>query len=377
MMFIDTVLFFVITSISLCSFIGFGALTNDYLFKEKYNKNVFNYFFISLIFIIPFSVIYYFLIGNYKILNFLIIILGFYFFLRKIKFGEIKFILILSFIFFTCLLISKSHEDFTVYHFQHIVEISDSNLKFGLANLDTRYFYSSIFSYVQALFKFDFFGYNLINIPLYLIFLSTIGYLYKQINLKKNVFINIFFLFLIIFKFKRFSEFGYDYVGQFILIYLFSEFIYRIKNIHFNSLSKLILIFSTSVLIKVTNIYFTPIIFFYFLSFKKKINIIEFIKSKYVLYPQIILVLIFSLNSVLKTGCVNYLIKDSCLSKTKYSWVLNYEEIQNSKKISKYWSRGFYHQKMLNLMRRSIIKTLIGFQTGYKAIFILKFYHLF
>ena len=80
MMFIDTVLFFVITSISLCSFIGFGALTNDYLFKEKYNKNVFNYFFISLIFIIPFSVIYYFLIGNYKILNFLIIILGFYFF---------------------------------------------------------------------------------------------------------------------------------------------------------------------------------------------------------------------------------------------------------------------------------------------------------
>ena len=106
----------------------FWALTNDYLFKEKYNKNVFNYFFISLIFIIPFSVIYYFLIGNYKILNFNYNF-RFYFF-KKIKFGEIKFILILSFIFFTCLLISKSHEDFTVYHFQHIVEISDSNLKF-------------------------------------------------------------------------------------------------------------------------------------------------------------------------------------------------------------------------------------------------------
>ena len=55
MMFIDTVLFFVITSVSLCSFIGFGALTNDYLFKEKYNKNVFNYFFISLVLLFHFQ----------------------------------------------------------------------------------------------------------------------------------------------------------------------------------------------------------------------------------------------------------------------------------------------------------------------------------
>jgi hypothetical protein len=55
--------------------------------------------------------------------------------------------------------------------------------------------------------------------------------------------------------------------------------------------------------------------------------------------------LTFTINSFLKTGCINYLIKDTCISSDKYSWVLDYNQIEFSKQLTKNWSRGFYHQK--------------------------------
>lgn len=343
-MIIDTISFIIITYISLCSFIGFGILVNSILFKENITINIFNNFFLSLVFIIPLSVVYYIFIGNYKLINILILLIGFFIFLKKSNFNDIKFISFVTILFFIGLLISKSHEDFSVYHFQHIVELSDGNLKFGLSNLDTRYFYSSIYSYVQTLFRFYYFEYNLINIPSYIIFLSLIGYLFREIQRNINNFINIFFLMIIIFKFKRFSEFGYDYIGQFILIYLFSEFIYKKR---LNSIvldAKLILIYTTTVMIKITNIYFLPFLIINFFFKKKLLDTLKIFKTKMLILPFLILIFIFTINSFLKTGCFNYLLKKTCISSAKHSWVLEYDQIEFSKKLSKNWSRGFYHQ---------------------------------
>ena len=36
--------------------------------------------------------------------------------------------------------------------------------------------------------------------------------------------------------------------------------------------------------------------------------------------------------------------KDSCISKDEQSWVFDYSQIESSKKLTKNWSRGFYHQ---------------------------------
>ena len=130
-MILDTISFLLLTYISLCSFIGFGFLTNHILFKESISGNIFNYFFLGLVFIIPFSLIYYIIIGNHEIINLCILLSGFLIFLKKSKFIDVKFIFWLTTLFFIGLLISKSHEDFSVYHFQHIVELSDGNIKFG------------------------------------------------------------------------------------------------------------------------------------------------------------------------------------------------------------------------------------------------------
>jgi len=343
-MILDTISFLLITYISLCSFIGFGILTSSILFKENITKNIFNNFFLGLVFIFPLSMLYYIVIGNHELINICILLIGFLIFLKKSNFNDIKFILFVTVLFFIGLLISKSHEDFSVYHFQHIVELSDGNLKFGLSNLDTRYFYSSIFSHVQTLFRFYYFEYNLINIPSYIIFLSLIGYLFKEIERNNNNFINTFFLILIIFKFKRFSEFGYDYIGQFILIYLFLEFIYKKKLKSLILEAKLILIFTISVMIKVTNIYFLPFLIVKFFFKKKFLDILKILKTKMLFIPLLILIFTFTMNSFLKTGCLNYLFKDTCISSDKYSWVFEYNQIEFSKKLSKNWSRGFYHQ---------------------------------
>lgn len=343
-MLIDTICFLIITYISFCSFIGFGILTNSILFKENVTINIFNNFFLGLVFIIPLSVVYYIFIGNHKLVNILILLIGFFIFLKKTNFNDIKFISFVTILFFIGLLVSKSHEDFPAYHFQHIVELSDGNLKFGLSNLDIRYFYSSIYSYVQTLFRFYYFEYNLINIPNYIIFLSLIGYLFREIQRNNNNFINTFFLIIIIFKFKRFSEFGYDYIGQFILIYLFSEFIYKKK---LNSIvleAKLILIYTITVMIKITNIYFLPFLIINFFFKKKLFDTLKLLKTKMLVLPLMILIFTFTINSFLKTGCFNYLLKETCISSAKHSWVLEYEQIDFSKKLSKNWSRGFYHQ---------------------------------
>ena len=76
-----------------------------------------------------------------------------------------------------------------------------------------------------------------------MIFISLIGYLILEIkkNNNKNKFLYIFFLILLIFKFKRMSEYGYDYIGQFILIYLFLEYIYndsKVRELKFKGITR-------------------------------------------------------------------------------------------------------------------------------------------
>ena len=154
-MVLDTLIFFLLTVLSLSSFIGYGKLISKYYFVKSIKEdNIFNNFFLSLIFIIPISLFYYLFFGNNGIFNLIFITLGFIFFLKEFENKYLKINFLITFIFFSGLLISKTHEDFTTYHYQHIAEISDSTIKFGLANLDERYFYASIFSYVQSLFKF-------------------------------------------------------------------------------------------------------------------------------------------------------------------------------------------------------------------------------
>ena len=345
-MYLDTASFFIITFISLCSIMGFGIFINNFLIKDKIViKNQFNYFFLGIVFILPISFIYYLIIGNEQIINLFIILSGLIFFIKNVELNKVKLNFILTLLFFTGLIISKTHEDFTSYHFQHIREISDGTLKLGLANLDERYFYASIFSYVQSIFRFNYFNLNLIHVPIYLFYLSLIGYLSIEISQKNKTYLCSIVLLLVILKFRRLSEFGYDYIGQFILLYIFIEYIWNVKKHSAIENSKLILVYASSVLIKITNLYFLPVIFFYLISQKKIKNLFKY---KKVIFPLLLILLTFSGNSFLKTGCLNYLVKQTCFKTEKINWAFDNKRVESAKQLTKNWSRGFFHQKKTN-----------------------------
>ena len=352
-MIFDTLIFFLITFTSLISFIGYGIITDKLIFKSSIKEtNQFKFFFLSLIVIVPLSFLYIFTISNNNYFNLLFFCCGlfFYFFFYKQK--NLKLIFITTFLFFIGLLISKTHEDFTSYHFQHLREISNDYLIFGLANLDERYFYSSIYSYVQVFFKLGDYDLDLIHIPIYLIYLSLIGYLWSEISTKKKSFLLSILFFLIIVKFKRLSEFGYDFIGQFLLLYIFFEYLFK-KNISKEKNTKLLLIYLVTILIKVSNLYFFPLILFFLIS-KKKISELFYFRTLIIFF--LLFSTVFSTNSYLKTGCINYLIKETCGLSKDSNWNLNYDKIENSKKVIKNWSRGFYHQKQNKLSEKEYNK---------------------
>ena len=350
-MLIKTFVYYLILVLSLCSICGYGILFFNEKKIEIEEENIFNYFFKGLIIITILSIVYYFLIPNNKIINFTIFLIGILIYFKNLKFKNVNFISFLSLIFFSGLLISKTHEDFSIYHFQHIKELTDGYIKFGMANLDIRYFYSSIFAYTQAIFRFPYFDLKLINLPVYSIYISLIGYLILEINKSKNKiqFFHILFLLLLIFKFKRMSEFGYDYIGQFILVYIFLEYIYKNnKGNEFKSKVESVIFFLYTLLLKISNIYFLPIIIYKIIN--KELNIKQLLLNNKLIIFSIIFLFSFTLNSFTKTGCLNYFIEFTCLSKNKYSWAIDYQSVEETKKLSKLWARGFYHQKKINLL---------------------------
>jgi len=330
MMILNTTIYFVFLILSFYSFIGYGIFYQKIICREKVElNNIFNYL----------------ILGNILWFNLIIILFGLLFLFRKISKDKSYLIIILSLVFFSGILISKTHEDFSVYHFQHLKELSDSYLKFGLGNLDERYVYSSNFSYLQLIFQLPYYGLKLINIPSFLIYLSLIGYLFEEIRNKESNkrFISLFFLILLILKFKRFSEFGYDYIGQFILIYLFVEYVSNYKNLKLQNYINFILIFFITVMIKISNLYFVPLVLFV-IFFNNK-NLIKIIFNRTLIFLSLLILFMFTSNSFIKTGCFNYLLKQSCVSQDSSKWVINYEKIDYTKTVVKNWTKGFHLQR--------------------------------
>ena len=178
-MILNTTIYFVFLILSFYSFIGYGIFYQKIICREKVElNNIFNYFFFGIILLLPMGFFNYLILGNILWFNLII------FLFRKISKDKSYLIIILSLVFFSGILISKTHEDFSVYHFQHLKELSDSYLKLGLGNLDERYVYSSNFSYLQLIFQLPYYGLKLINIPSFLIYLSLIGYLFEEIRNK-------------------------------------------------------------------------------------------------------------------------------------------------------------------------------------------------
>jgi len=344
----DTFVFFIFYFISLLSLVGYGKI-GALILGHRQNNSFYELFFFGLPFLMLLGFFVYVFIGYNFYINIFIIILGLGICLKHFGFSkslakQLKIPLLL----FLGLLISKTHEDFHLYHYQHLNEIVDGSLKFGMANLDgfVRYSYSSLFSYIQGFFYLPYFELKLFHVPLYLVYVCLCCFLFeifKKHSNKKIKFISIsIFIFLIV-KFARLSEFGYDYIAQFLLIFIiFQFFVANHKNIH--SLLAIISLFIFAVAVKITAIFFLPVIIY--LLIKNKFHKVIFSKNKNILKSGIFIFLILSSifgNSFIKTGCIFYPIKETCFGKEEVSWLVDYNKIEEHKEIAQKWAKGFFH----------------------------------
>ena len=222
---------------------------------------------------------------------------------------------------------------------QFIREINNDLFVLGLAVADIKYIYGSSVAYLQSMYFFNE-DYKYIHIPIFLFFSSFLIFFIFQAFQKKNskieIFFSIFISILLLIKFKRVSEFGYDYIYHFLFFFIFFNFfIKRSDNLFFLTAFFLILIFIKNVAI---------LLFPFYLFFILK-NYSNFLKIRKVQFSKFIflfiLVLIFLTNIFINSGCILIPSKYTCAK--NIAWSVNYNESNLKKAIS--WSKGYYHQE--------------------------------
>ena len=348
--YLDSLLFYIATVFFFLTASGYGKIIFSYLKFSKTELNFFELNFFGNVFYLILGFILSISIGFSLYLNLSIAFIGlflFFFYKRELNTINIKKISFYILVLFSLILISKTHEDFISYHIQSINNIFYNNITFGVAHYNMNAAHTSLLSYVQALYFLPLFSSKLIHIPVFLIFFSTLGYFYliiKQSKPKKLEFIFSCFVFLVlILKFTRLSEFGYDYISQFLLLVIFHKVFFQSAGT--DQLYKSLILFSFSVCIKIITLVSIPLLIF---ILNKKILKIFYYKFIFLIT---IFVFILTFNSFSRTGCIFYPINQTCFSENKISWSVK-EGIKSHSKMVELWAKGFYHQ---NKSKKTII----------------------
>ena len=293
------IILFVISFVYFFSIVGYGKVI---LNKDS---NYFEAYFDGTILLLLISYLIYITSGTNHIINIIILLFGlilYFKFYKELKSIKYKYIIYLLLSIFSVLIISKTHEDFNLYHYFSIFEIYNHNLRIGVSNLNDRFFHSSLLALNQSIIVLPYFDFKLVHLPSFFIYFSVIGYfiLILFLNNKKSneVFFSLLCLLILLVKFNRLSEYGYDYIYQFILLIVFHKIYFLSENN--KEIIKSITYFLLCVLIKPSSLLFLPIMIYVIykkgISFYKRISV-----SKYFLILSLLFV-IFS-SSFFKTGC--------------------------------------------------------------------------
>lgn len=351
---LKTFLYLLFSLIYFYSVSGYGKLI------DNIKTNIFEKFIIGNLVLLLIGYLIYLTIGTNFIINITIIFLGFIFFLfykKEQDTAEFKNVLLLLILTFSVLIISKTHEDFNSYHYFSIYEIFNNNLRIGVTNLNTRFFHSSLLAINQSLVIIPYLNFKVVHLATFFLYFSTIGYfitiLFSKNSNSSEVFYSLLCLVILIVKFNRLSEFGYDYIAQFILLIVFHKtyFLYY-KNYE---LFKSIIFFILSICIKPITLFFCP--FFIFIFYKKRFNSLLAFKKTHYLIIFFLLSTILS-SSFFKTGCLFYPINSSCFSSEKIFWS-NKEKMSNYSTEVSLWAKSYYAQnesKYKKILDKDIFK---------------------
>ena len=340
--FFNLLLQFALISAIFFSVCGLGKLISTKFLEKTNINNVFLVFFLGIIllYIIQFF-LYFFLTINFYT-NLIILFFGLFLFFNKNKFSnhDLKLFFFLLVSLFLVFLISKTHEDFKHHHLQSVIDLFNTNLTFGKANLNPAFIYISSLSYVITATNYPFLENQTFHIIPYLIYVSFLGYVLKPIinnfynKDKKFSYLFPLLAFFILLQFKYLKKFGFDIPA---LIFTLIFFLESIKS---NNFFKNIIFFIYAVSIKITSVFIFPIVLFFLINFfiaKEKVQ-------KFVLFFSILLIFVVVISNFINNGCLFYLIKETCFEKENVSWVINKDKLSQISKQTELDTKGFYQQ---------------------------------
>ena len=353
-MILNTIIFSILSVLIVFSTLGYGLIfTNKILQNSQYLnlsiKGIFGIFFLYII-----SSLTHLVVPHNYTHNIILLIIGlliFSIFLKKgfVKKKELKTIFFVFSFLFIGFLISKTNEDFPYYHLPNSLQFSTHKLEFGLGNINHGFKHVSSIFLINSVFYLphvEVYLYNITNFLLQIFFFSGIIIFIKKKNLNNfsKILITIS-LITFLTKFYRLSEYGSDYIGQFLVLlsFIFASFALSKKRLNIKQkeqlflISILLIVFSiTTKFLYVIYIIIPLVLFLYLFSFKE---IIKFSLNKKMLLVSTFSISLFIFFNFTATGCFLYPVSLTCLTES-IDWTISETTIKSLNLHYKAWSKA-------------------------------------
>ena len=321
--------------IIIASIIGYGSILNRILNKKISLEFEFNLLG-SILFLITLSFLTHFFFNHDYFHNGIILILGLILFIytfvknKKLTRSYSKYYLFTFGILIFGLMISKSHDDFSYYHFPYTYYLTQENLIIGTGSLNHGFRTPSSIFYLNSLFYLPYIKYFSFNMGATILFgVSNLILIFKLKNDFKNkrydfIFLLslLSFLFINIF-FYRIAEHGTDRSAQILILILFIEILSLLRNeINLsNFFSKIFILLGIIISLKAFYVLYLLTFIPIFLLLKKqnlKNLIIDFFKNLY-FYLFLLVGSLLVIVNIFNSGCILYPVEFTCLSSLEWS----------------------------------------------------------
>ena len=349
---IDLVIFFSFFYVCLISVLGYGKIfvkifINNVSVKEDINILIGFY---GLMFLTLISLLTSFFFKHNFFHNIIIHCIGvFYFFYLPVfkNLNYFKHIIYISIFLIPILLISKTHDDFSFYHFPFTKFLTENHIIFGMGNINVGYnFLSSLFflnsTFYLPLIKLYSFHFSIIFFLLFFNYFLLV----KIFSLKTDEFFKyLYFLTFIFFNlsFNRLAEFGMDKGGQLLIVLLIIKLFENItQNKNQNKIDNILLLLPLLGFCISTKTYFLT-----YLILGLSILLVGknyFKNLKYIIFSKsflsfvLILILIFS-HHFISTGCLISPLPYLCFGQN-FDWARNLTEVKELSIWVEQWSKA-------------------------------------
>lgn len=336
----------------LISIIGYGKIFENLCFRKykKKNDNLIYTGFYGLMFVTLISLITSYFIPHNFYHNLILHSSGFFYlffnFNRKDR-NYLKYIFYISLFTVSALMISKTNDDFSYYHFPFTKYLTEHKIIFGMGNLNHGFNLLSSLFFLNSTFYLPFINFFSFHFSL-LYFLIFFNYfVLKEIFTKTNdKVIKYLYLFSFIFfnlSFNRLAEYGTDKAGQLLIVILtiklFKLVCFDKRKNSLENILYLLPLFGFCITLKT---YFLPYILLslilLFINNQIRQNFTFVLFSKSFLSLLFLLSLIFS-HHFISTGCLISPIAVTCFGDYT-TWGREVNDIENLSKWLEQWAKA-------------------------------------